>query len=130
MRRGIISLDALIAILLLLFLLISVQGFISLNFDNSNSFGIEHEAKANAIKTGSILNAFYATSPSSADYVSINTNLKVFKDETAFITISKSAITSELTASITSRHGPGVPWGWRARSPGSFGPASWSGHRA
>lgn len=101
MKRGIFSIDAMIAILLILFILIWAQGLITLNFKNTNSFGGAYEAKAYAMSVGSEMNAMYA---GNLDEVSLKAvpEEKMFSDTSATFTAVK-ILGGKLTTTIVSR---------------------------
>ena len=89
--KGLFSLDSIIAILLMLFLVLWSQGFVSMSFDNANSFGVSYETKAEAIRVGSLMNTFFSTAPSSSDYYTLPTaNARLFKNSTASFSIVKA----------------------------------------
>lgn len=105
MKKGLFSLDAVIAILLLLFILIWGQSLASSDFDRANSFGVKYEAKAEAIRAGSLMNTFLSTKPNSGDYATLaSPDARAFADETATLTSSKTA-SSELIVTLQSRFG-------------------------
>ncbi len=67
--KGIISLDALMAFLLVIFVVFWIQSLTSMNINSVNKFGRKVQARQEAIRTASIMNSFYATIPSTNDYV-------------------------------------------------------------
>ncbi|NYZ79842.1 hypothetical protein H0N95_01160 [Candidatus Micrarchaeota archaeon] len=103
MKRGLFSLDAIMAILLLLFLFMWGQSLVSSNFDRANSFGVNYEAKAEAIRAGSIMNTFLSTKPGVNDYAPLTaSNAKAFKDNSAMFTIEKN-LASALKVTMQNR---------------------------
>ena len=78
MKRGVNTVDALIAIISIFFLFVWLQNSIFFNLSNANEFGIQAEVKSEAISVGSQMNSFYASRPNSSDYVIINDSIKIF----------------------------------------------------
>jgi len=60
MKKGITSLDALMAFMILLFMVIFIQKTTSSSLENSDSYGALMQAKANSQNLASIINTFYA----------------------------------------------------------------------
>ena len=103
--KGLFSLDAIVAILLLLFILIWGQSLASSDFDRANSFGVNYEVKAEAIRVGSLMNTFVSTEPGVNDYATLAApDARAFADDSASLTSSKS-LASELTVMLQSRFG-------------------------
>ncbi|MEM0372340.1 MAG: hypothetical protein QXO69_00640 [archaeon] len=107
--KGLFTLDAIIAILLLVFVLLWGQSLASSNFEKANSFGINYEAKAEAVRVSSLANTFLSTKPGANDYVFIAPSLtatkpKAFNDPSANFTITKTQ-PSDVTVMLQSRFG-------------------------
>jgi len=83
MKKGIISLDAFIAITMMLFVTIWLQNFFNINFGSSQDYGMQLEMNMKAIRAGSIMNSFYAIDPSPYDYLILNDSAKGFNGSTA-----------------------------------------------
>lgn len=69
MNKGTISLDAITAFIILIFLVVFIQKTTSSNLSISDNYGGFSQSKAAAIKLSSIMNSFYATSPSQNDSI-------------------------------------------------------------
>lgn len=102
--KGIFSIDTFMALLLMLFAVVLMQGMVGLSFDNSNSFGASFEAKAESIRLGSIMNTFYSTNPGANDYVQINSSpARAFKDSAANFTASRP-VSNAINVTLINRH--------------------------
>lgn len=103
MRRGQVTLDLLVAVMVSLFLITWIQGFISIQTDQSQKMGITQENAQATIAAGSTMNAFYAMNPGGNDYAeSIDPKITSFLKETEY-SIVKNSRENELT--ITTQHG-------------------------
>lgn len=71
MKKGVNTIDALFAIMLILFLTTWIQNFTEINLNGSSKFGGSIQADYWAISLGSQMNSFYATNPSAKDYVDL-----------------------------------------------------------
>jgi hypothetical protein len=101
MMKGLVSFDALIAIMLLTFMVIWLQDFAAAGLDNADSFGSALQLKASAMSAGSEMNAFYALSPKTGDFVELYGGaLRSFGGNASQITLSKGSGDSSVTASI------------------------------
>ena len=88
MRRGMMSLDAMIAITMLLFVIIWFQSFSLAMVDNANVIGIKIQSRALPMAIGSQVNAFRAINPQDRDYACVKKPaLKVFpsRDVTNYV---------------------------------------------
>jgi len=90
MKRGINSLDAFLALMIMLFVIFWMQNFFSLSFENSQTFGVQLAIDAEAMRVGSIMNTFLASNPAPGDYMLLNSSANLFGNETA-CTITKYA---------------------------------------
>lgn len=101
--KGIFSLDAVMSVLLLLFILIAGQAFVSSDFGRANEFGVNYEAKAEAIRVGSLMNTFFSTKPGAYDYALFApSEARVFKDSSASFFVEKKSL-GELNVTLVSR---------------------------
>jgi len=98
MKKGINSLDAFIAITMMILVTIWLQNFFNINIGGSESYGMQLEMSMKAIREGSIMNSFYAIDPSPYDYVILNDSAKGFSGSTA---VSIEKIGNEVKASTT-----------------------------
>jgi hypothetical protein len=98
MKKGINSLDAFIAITMMLFVTIWLQNFFNINLGGSENYGMQLEMSMKAIREGSIMNSFYAIDPSPYDYMILNDSAKGFSGSTA-VSIEKSG--NEIKTSAT-----------------------------
>ncbi len=88
MRRGINSLDAFLAIMIMLFVIFWMQNFFSLSYENSQEFGVQSTLNSEAMRVGSMMNTFFASNPTPEDYLLLNSSVAVFGDE-IFCSITK-----------------------------------------
>lgn len=103
MKKGINTLDALLALLLILFIVSWMQNFTTLNLAEVNEFGGAVQAKASAIAIGSQMNSFYAINPTESDYLDLSENpqkIDIFGEEEFEITITKNPTDDEVTFEI------------------------------
>jgi len=77
MKKGISSIDAFLAITVMLVISLWLQNFFNLNLQNSNDFGIQAGLNMKAVRAGSIMNSFFAIDPSPRDYLILNDTIKV-----------------------------------------------------
>jgi len=94
MKKGINSIDAFIAITIMLVISLWLQNFFNLNFQNSNEFGVQSQLKMKAIKVGSAMNSFFAIDPSPYDYMILNDTMTLFGGKSD-ISIQKSGTSVE-----------------------------------
>jgi hypothetical protein len=105
MRKAMLSLDAIMAILLLLFILLWGQSIVLSDFNKANSFGTNYEAKAEAIRAGSVMNTFISTKPKAGDYATLApSDARAFSDSSESMTIEKTGV-SGLSVVFSSRFG-------------------------
>ena len=78
MKKGISSLDAFLAITIMLVISLWLQNFFNLNLQSSTDFGIQAGLNMKAVRAGSIMNSFFAIDPSPYDYLILNDTIKVF----------------------------------------------------
>ena len=100
MKRGINSIDAFLAITLMLFIAFWMQNFFTIQFDSSQEFGVKSGVSAEAIRIGSIMNSFYATSPTLADYLTLTDTLKIFGG-TMDVSLDKDPTDLNVTVNVT-----------------------------
>ena len=104
MKKGITSLDAMLAFLLILFIVIFTQKATAMSLIHSDSFGASIQTQATAEKLGSVMNSFYATNPGSNDVITgVNDyiNIKFFGNYTYITAILKQSGTPGITVTIT-----------------------------
>jgi len=77
MKKGISSIDAFLAITVMLVISLWLQNFFNLNLESSNDFGVQAGLNMKAVKAGSIMNSFFAIDPSPRDYLILNDTIKV-----------------------------------------------------
>ncbi len=105
MKKATISLDAITAFIILIFLVIFIQKTTTSNLTISDDYGALTQAKTTAVKLSSIMNTFYATSPSQKDNI---TGLYDYIKPTSFGTntftleISKHQVNYYINATIHS----------------------------
>ena len=100
MRRGLVSFDALIALILLTFIVIWMQDFAMAGLDSADAFGTTLQLKATAVATGSMMNDFYTLGPGTGDYVTIRPGVvRQFGGGQSAITLVKGAAAAAVTAS-------------------------------
>ena len=81
MKRGINSLDAFLAIMIMLFVIFWMQNFFSLSYENSQEFGAQSTLNSEALRVGSMMNTFFATNPIPGDYLLLNSSVALFGEE-------------------------------------------------
>jgi len=81
MKKGINSLDAFLAIMIMLFIVFWMQNFFNLVYENAQDFGVQVTLSTEAMRVGSMMNSFYATNPSPTDYLQLNSSITVFGDK-------------------------------------------------
>ena len=89
MKRGINSLDAFLAIMIMLFVIFWMQNFFSLSYENSQDFGVQSALDSEALRVGSMMNTFFASNPTAGDYLLLNSSVTLFGEE-IFSSITKS----------------------------------------
>jgi len=77
MKKGISSIDAFLAITVMLVISLWLQNFFNLNLESSNDFGVQAGLNMKAVRAGSIMNSFFAIDPSPRDYLILNDTIKV-----------------------------------------------------
>lgn len=85
MRKGMLSLDLLIALVLLTFLVIWVQDYFVLISDNVDATGVSMQLKTGAIQVGTQMNIFYAGAESGEKMDITSFNISGFPDATVKI---------------------------------------------
>ncbi|MFW5902314.1 MAG: hypothetical protein ACOCTT_00290 [archaeon] len=94
MEKGQITLDLLLAVFLSLFVFVWLQGYITVQSQETQNQGIRKETASIAIAEGSIMNSFYALNPGEEDYAELpGFNPTEFLEE---ITTEKSTTGEEL----------------------------------
>jgi hypothetical protein len=78
MRKGISSMDAFLAIMMVLSVSLWLQNFFNLNFGNTQDLGTASALAMEAVKMGSAMNSFFAANPSAGDYLKLNSSIKLF----------------------------------------------------
>jgi len=91
MKKGISSIDAFLAITVMLVISLWLQNFFNLNLESSNDFGVQAGLNMKAVRAGSIMNSFFAIDPSSYDYLILNDTIRVFGNDLD-ISIQKSGM--------------------------------------
>ncbi len=91
MRKGLNTLDALFAIVILLLTVGLMQNYTQTTLNSANDYGGGTQAKSLAISIGSQINSFFATNPGSKDYLDISKDPLVAKlfGKTTTTTITK-----------------------------------------
>lgn len=89
MKRGINSLDAFLALMIMLFVIFWMQNFFTLSYENSQDFGVQSTIDSEALRVGSMMNTFFATNPVPGDYLLLNSSAALFGEE-IFCSITKS----------------------------------------
>lgn len=100
MKRGINSLDAFLALMIMLFVIFWMQNFFSLSYENSQDFGMQVTMNLEAIRVGSMMNSFFATNPTPSDYLLLNSSIDIFGDRLE-CTITKPASYPNVTMNTT-----------------------------
>jgi hypothetical protein len=77
MKKGVSSIDAFLAITVMLVISLWLQNFFNLNLESSNDFGVQAGLNMKAVRAGSIMNSFFAIDPSPRDYLILNDTIKV-----------------------------------------------------
>jgi hypothetical protein len=96
MKKGINSLDAFFAIMLMLSISLLMQNFFNLNFQDSNEFGTQAGINMEAVEAGSVMNSFFAIDPSPYDYMILNGTIRGF-DGDSDVSIQKSGALAEVS---------------------------------
>ena len=94
MKKGLTSLDAITAFIILLFLIIFIQKTTSVNLSVSDDYGALMQARSISIKLSSVIDSFYATMPSANDNITkINglTKVKFFGQHPFILQIKKQS---------------------------------------
>jgi hypothetical protein len=98
--RGLVSFDALIALMLLTFVIVWLQDFAAAGLGGADSIGGSIQLKAAATSAGSEMNAFYVLSPKGDDYLRMRGGtLRFFSGNTAGITLAKNSDEAVVRAS-------------------------------
>ena len=108
MKKGVISLDAITAFIILIFLVIFIQKTTTSNLSISDNYGGLAQSKAIAIKVSSIMNSFYATNPTSKDKIiglSNYTKLTSFGTNDYSLKINKQPSKYHINVSVKSTEG-------------------------
>jgi len=101
MKKGINSLDAFIAITMMLLVTIWLQNFFNINLGGSESYGMQLEMSMKAIREGSIMNSFYAIDPSPKDYIILNDTARGFSGPVE-VSIEKTGTTVKASTTYSS----------------------------
>ncbi len=101
MKKGITSLDAFIAITMMLFVIIWLNNFFNINLNSSENYGMQLEINMKAIRAGSIMNSFYAIDPSPSDYLLLNDSAKGFNGTTT-VSIDKTGTVVKVNTTYNS----------------------------
>lgn len=75
MKKGLISLDVLIALIMVIFLLIWLENFATYSVSGINSFGVQAQTNALATGIGMQINNFYALEPGVGDYLDLSSEV-------------------------------------------------------
>lgn len=75
MKKGLISLDVLIALIMVIFLLIWLENFATYSVSGINSFGVQAQTNALATGIGMQINNFYALEPGVGDYLDLSSKV-------------------------------------------------------
>ncbi len=67
--------------MIMLFVIFWMQNFFSLSYENSQEFGVQSTLNSEAMRVGSMMNTFFASSPAPEDYLLLNSSVAVFGDE-------------------------------------------------
>lgn len=85
MNNGQMTIDFLVAVMLSLFLITWIQGFISVQSNQIQRFGVTQETAQASISVGSVINTFYAMNPGSNDYArALDPEIRGFLKETNY----------------------------------------------
>jgi hypothetical protein len=95
MKKGINSMDAFLAITVMLFIAFWLQNFFNLNFSNSQDYGVQAQLKAEAARVGTIMNSFFATNPSAQDYIIVSSSIMAFTENLSVV-IAKSPLAANV----------------------------------
>jgi hypothetical protein len=105
MKRGSITVDGIIALMLLIIITVWMQNYLLTNLDQVNDYGEQLQAKSLAVEYGSRMNTFYATDPEIGDYLLVENDFtNVFGSE-ATVTMVKMLGLDRLTITVTSTRG-------------------------
>ncbi len=107
MKKGVTTLDAITAFLILLFIAIFIQKTATVSLSNSDDYGLLVQSKLSSSHMSSIINTFYSTNPGENDKVKLASDefsAIFFGDETASLEITKFPESNE-TRTITSAVG-------------------------
>jgi len=100
MKKGVSSLDAFLAILVMLFIVLWLQNFSNLNMSNQQEFGVNIGLKSEAIRVGSTINSFFAADPNSYDYVIVNSSIPIFGN-TLYVFLDKPQLYASIFLNTT-----------------------------
>ena len=102
MKKGLNSLDALMAFILVLFIVIFIQKASSINLMYSDAFGAQVQAESTASDLARVMNSFYAIRPETSDSVDVNGffDIKFFGDFPNSVSISKPFGLSRVNVNI------------------------------
>lgn len=82
MKKGQMTLDLMIAVLISIFVITWLQGYVKVQVKTTENQGITQETASIAMSTGSIMNSFYALDPSDGDYAELpNSSFKSFTEQ-------------------------------------------------
>jgi len=75
MKKGLISIDVLIALVVLIFIVTWLEGFSTNRLLDVNSFGVQAQTNSLATGLGTQINAFYALDPGAQDYLDLSDSI-------------------------------------------------------
>ena len=78
MKKGINSLDAFMAIIIASFIIIMMQNYFDLSFDDAQEFGVQSSVRNEAMRIGSLMNNFYTVHVSDTDYLVLDNTISIF----------------------------------------------------
>jgi hypothetical protein len=102
MKRGVNTLDALFAILMIFSLVALLQNYTTVNFNSVEEYGGETQAKSMATSIGSQMNSLYAINPGPKDYLDTSkssVSARIFAKEPT-ITITKANNNPEVSVEL------------------------------
>jgi|GEM_PF-2723972 len=103
MKKGLTSLDAITAFIILLFLIIFIQKTTSVNLSISDDYAGLMQAKSTSEEISSLMNTFYATTPGINDKiikVNDSINIKFFGDFPFTFEVKKQADKYKINTTI------------------------------
>ena len=73
MKKALISLDAILAIVIITMLVVLIQDYAATATKTHDEYGVRLQQKALGVEMGSQINTFYATQPAAGDYLQLDT---------------------------------------------------------